>query len=101
MYFLIIQALTHFSEQMTKNSQLRKELQTLHVEQIRFQQLRTRLEKVRAEMCLCQMFLTCICVCVYTRTHKYIYDIYVQERHELCKKISGAVNCSIAAYDDR
>lgn len=49
-YFLIIQALTHFSEQMAKNSQLRKELRTLHVEQIRFQQLRTRLEKVRAEM---------------------------------------------------
>ncbi|CAG07036.1 unnamed protein product, partial [Tetraodon nigroviridis] len=44
------EALTHFSEQMTKNSQLRKELQTLHVEQMRFQQLRTRLEKVGAEM---------------------------------------------------
>ncbi|XP_029682474.1 coiled-coil domain-containing protein 63-like isoform X1 [Takifugu rubripes] len=61
-------ALTHFSEQLTKNSELRKELQTLHVEQIRFQQLRNRLEK---------------------------------ELHDLHKKISGAVNCSIAAYDDR
>lgn len=45
--FFIVQALTHFSEQMTKNSQLRKELQTLHVEQIRFQKLQNRLEKVR------------------------------------------------------
>lgn len=52
----MIQALTHFSEQMTRNSQLRKELQTLHVEQIRFQQLRSRLEKVRAEMCFCHGF---------------------------------------------
>lgn len=48
---LIIQALTHFSEQLMKNSELRKELQTLHVEQIRFQQLRDRLEKVGPEIC--------------------------------------------------
>lgn len=32
--------------------------------------------------------------------HTHIY-INVQELHELRKKISGAVNCSIAAYDDR
>lgn len=68
MYFLIIQALTHFSEQMTKNSQLRKELQTLHVEQIRFQQLRTRLEKVRAEMRVSDVFNMYLCMFVYTHT---------------------------------
>uniref|UniRef100_A0A3Q3WXD8 ODAD1 central coiled coil region domain-containing protein n=1 Tax=Mola mola TaxID=94237 RepID=A0A3Q3WXD8_MOLML len=38
-------ALTHFSEQLTKNSELRKELQTLHIERVRFQQLQKRLEK--------------------------------------------------------
>lgn len=41
------QALTHFNEQMTKNSQLRKEVQTFHMEHLRFQQLRDRLQKVR------------------------------------------------------
>lgn len=63
---LILQALTHFSEQLTKNSELRKELQTLHVEQIRFQQLRNRLEKVGPEICLSlvvfNMYL-CVNVC--------------------------------------
>lgn len=42
-----IQALTRFSDQLTKNSQLRKELQTLHIERVRFQQLQNRLDKVR------------------------------------------------------
>lgn len=41
-----------------------------------------------------------LCMCVYMHTHTLIY-IHVQELHELRKKISGAVNCSIAAYDDR
>lgn len=60
---LIIQALTHFSEQLTKNSELRKELQTLHVEQIRFQQLRNRLEKVGPEICFSLVvFNMCLCV---------------------------------------
>ncbi|XP_076603959.1 coiled-coil domain-containing protein 114 [Chaetodon auriga] len=38
-------ALTRFNEQLTKNSHLREELQTLHIERIRFQQLRNRLDK--------------------------------------------------------
>lgn len=88
--------MTHFSEQMTKNSQLRKELETLHVEQIRFQQLRNRLEKVGPEICFSLVgFNTCLCVNV------QFYVCYIQELSDLRKKISGAVNCSIAAYDDR
>ncbi|XP_068172351.1 coiled-coil domain-containing protein 114 [Antennarius striatus] len=38
-------ALTHFNEQLTKNNRLRQELQTLHIERVRFQQLQNRLEK--------------------------------------------------------
>uniref|UniRef100_A0A3Q1JMF0 ODAD1 central coiled coil region domain-containing protein n=1 Tax=Anabas testudineus TaxID=64144 RepID=A0A3Q1JMF0_ANATE len=38
-------ALTRFNEQLTKNSHLREEMQTLHIERVRFQQLRNRLEK--------------------------------------------------------
>ncbi|XP_068599028.1 coiled-coil domain-containing protein 114 [Brachionichthys hirsutus] len=38
-------ALTHFNEQLTKNSRLRQELQTLHIERVHFQQLQKRLEK--------------------------------------------------------
>ncbi|XP_036957055.1 coiled-coil domain-containing protein 114 isoform X2 [Acanthopagrus latus] len=38
-------ALTCFSEQLTRNSQLREELQSLHIERVRFQQLQKRLEK--------------------------------------------------------
>lgn len=47
MFFIPFQALTRFNEQLTKNSQLRKELQTLHIERVRFQQLQNRLDKVR------------------------------------------------------
>ncbi|XP_026202814.1 coiled-coil domain-containing protein 114 isoform X2 [Anabas testudineus] len=39
------EALTRFNEQLTKNSHLREEMQTLHIERVRFQQLRNRLEK--------------------------------------------------------
>ncbi|XP_057702173.1 coiled-coil domain-containing protein 114 [Corythoichthys intestinalis] len=35
--------LTKFSEQLTKNSRLREELQTLHIERVRFQRLHDRL----------------------------------------------------------
>ncbi|XP_059184852.1 coiled-coil domain-containing protein 114 [Centropristis striata] len=38
-------ALTRFNEQLTKNSHLREEMQTLHIERVRFQQLHNRLEK--------------------------------------------------------
>ncbi|XP_039971974.1 coiled-coil domain-containing protein 114 [Xiphias gladius] len=38
-------ALTRFNEQLTKNSHLREELQTLHIERARFQQLHRRLDK--------------------------------------------------------
>ncbi|KAM8758105.1 coiled-coil domain-containing protein 114 isoform 2-T2 [Acanthopagrus schlegelii] len=38
-------ALTCFNEQLTRNSQLREELQSLHIERVRFQQLQKRLEK--------------------------------------------------------
>ncbi|KAI3369946.1 hypothetical protein L3Q82_024753, partial [Scortum barcoo] len=38
-------ALTRFNEQLTKNSHLREELQTLHIERVRFQQLQNRLDK--------------------------------------------------------
>ncbi|XP_070759479.1 coiled-coil domain-containing protein 114 [Enoplosus armatus] len=38
-------ALTRFNEQLTKNSHLREELQTLHIERVRFQQLHNRLGK--------------------------------------------------------
>lgn len=41
------QALTRFNEQLTKNCHLREELQTLHIERVRFQQLHNRLDKVR------------------------------------------------------
>lgn len=44
---LVFQALTRFNQQLTKNSALREELQTLHIERARFQQLRERLQKVR------------------------------------------------------
>ncbi|XP_051931656.1 coiled-coil domain-containing protein 114 isoform X2 [Hippocampus zosterae] len=36
-------ALTRFNEQLTKNSHLREELQTLHIERVRFQRLQDRL----------------------------------------------------------
>ncbi|XP_077429630.1 coiled-coil domain-containing protein 114 isoform X2 [Vanacampus margaritifer] len=36
-------ALTRFNEQLTKNSRLREELQTLHIERVRFQRLHDRL----------------------------------------------------------
>ncbi|XP_044030179.1 coiled-coil domain-containing protein 114 isoform X7 [Siniperca chuatsi] len=39
------EALTRFNEQLTKNSHLREELQTLHIERVRFQQLHNRLDK--------------------------------------------------------
>lgn len=42
-----VQALTRFNEQLTKNSHLREELQTLQIERVRFQQLHNSLEKVR------------------------------------------------------
>ncbi|KAM6980090.1 coiled-coil domain-containing protein 114 [Aplochiton taeniatus] len=38
-------ALVRFNEQLTKNSHLREELETLRVERVRFQQLHRRLEK--------------------------------------------------------
>ncbi|XP_030274799.1 coiled-coil domain-containing protein 114 isoform X2 [Sparus aurata] len=38
-------ALTCFNEQLTRNSQLREELQSLHIERVRFQQLQKRLDK--------------------------------------------------------
>ncbi|XP_042365878.1 coiled-coil domain-containing protein 114 [Plectropomus leopardus] len=38
-------ALTRFNEQLTKNSHLREELQTFHIERARFQQLHNRLDK--------------------------------------------------------
>ncbi|KAM6947019.1 coiled-coil domain-containing protein 114 [Lycodopsis pacificus] len=38
-------SLTRFNEQLTKNSHLREELQTLHIERIRFQQLHSKLDK--------------------------------------------------------
>nr|XP_040059490.1 coiled-coil domain-containing protein 114 isoform X2 [Gasterosteus aculeatus aculeatus] len=37
--------LTRFNEQLTKNCHLREELQTLHIERIRFQQLHNKLDK--------------------------------------------------------
>lgn len=70
---VIIQALTHFSEQLTKNSELRKELQTLHVEQIRFQQLQNRLEKVGPEICFSLLVFNirlCVNVCFF---YRFIY----------------------------
>ncbi|XP_051768467.1 coiled-coil domain-containing protein 114 isoform X2 [Ctenopharyngodon idella] len=39
-------ALIRFNKQLTKNSQLREELETLRMERVRFQQLHRRLEKV-------------------------------------------------------
>ncbi|XP_060897841.1 coiled-coil domain-containing protein 114 [Labrus mixtus] len=38
-------ALTRFNEQLSNNSHLREELQTLQIERVRFQQLKKRLEK--------------------------------------------------------
>nr|XP_046239300.1 coiled-coil domain-containing protein 114 isoform X1 [Scatophagus argus]XP_046239301.1 coiled-coil domain-containing protein 114 isoform X1 [Scatophagus argus] len=38
-------ALTRFNEQLTSNKHLREELQSLHIERVRFQQLQNRLEK--------------------------------------------------------
>ncbi|XP_067443059.1 coiled-coil domain-containing protein 114 isoform X1 [Thunnus thynnus] len=43
-------ALTRFNEQLTKNSHLREELQTLHIERVRFQQLHNRLDKELREV---------------------------------------------------
>ncbi|XP_076125301.1 coiled-coil domain-containing protein 114 [Alosa pseudoharengus] len=43
-------ALTRFSEQLTRNSRLREELETLRVERVRFQQLLRRLEKELLEI---------------------------------------------------
>lgn len=43
---LFLQALVRFNEMMTKNSQLREEIETLRMERVRFQQLRRKLEKV-------------------------------------------------------
>ncbi|XP_040889449.1 coiled-coil domain-containing protein 114 [Toxotes jaculatrix] len=42
--------LTRFNEQLTKNSQLREELQTLHIERVHFQQLHNRLDKELQEV---------------------------------------------------
>ncbi|KAM8916812.1 coiled-coil domain-containing protein 114 isoform 3-T3 [Spinachia spinachia] len=38
-------SLTRFNEQLTKNHHLREELQTLHIERVRFQQLHNKLDK--------------------------------------------------------
>uniref|UniRef100_W5K8D1 Outer dynein arm docking complex subunit 1 n=1 Tax=Astyanax mexicanus TaxID=7994 RepID=W5K8D1_ASTMX len=43
-------ALVRFNEQLTRNRQLREELETLHVERVRFQQLHGRLEKELQEI---------------------------------------------------
>ncbi|XP_018556179.1 coiled-coil domain-containing protein 114 [Lates calcarifer] len=43
-------ASTRFNEQLTKNSRLREEIQTLHIERVRFQQLRNRLDKELQEV---------------------------------------------------
>ncbi|XP_072308737.1 coiled-coil domain-containing protein 114 isoform X2 [Eucyclogobius newberryi] len=43
-------ALARFSEQLTKNRQLREELQLLHIERVRFQQLYKRLDKELQEV---------------------------------------------------
>ncbi|KAK7915878.1 hypothetical protein WMY93_011639 [Mugilogobius chulae] len=43
-------ALACFSEQLTKNRQLREELQLLHIERVRFQQLYKRLDKELQEV---------------------------------------------------
>ncbi|KAM7402314.1 hypothetical protein PAMP_017561 [Pampus punctatissimus] len=43
-------ALTRFNEQLTKNSHLREELQTLHIERVRFQQLHNKLDKELQEV---------------------------------------------------
>nr|XP_019956998.1 PREDICTED: coiled-coil domain-containing protein 114-like [Paralichthys olivaceus]XP_019956999.1 PREDICTED: coiled-coil domain-containing protein 114-like [Paralichthys olivaceus]XP_019957000.1 PREDICTED: coiled-coil domain-containing protein 114-like [Paralichthys olivaceus] len=43
-------ALTRFNEQLSKNSHLREELQTLCVERVRFQQLHNRLDKELQEI---------------------------------------------------
>ncbi|KAG7493384.1 hypothetical protein JOB18_007570 [Solea senegalensis] len=43
-------ALTRFNEQLTKNSRLREELQTLQIERVRFQQLHNRLDKELQEV---------------------------------------------------
>ncbi|GAA6231983.1 coiled-coil domain-containing protein 114-like isoform X1 [Lates japonicus] len=43
-------ASTRFNEQLTKNSHLREEIQTLHIERVRFQQLRNRLDKELQEV---------------------------------------------------
>uniref|UniRef100_A0A3B5A804 Coiled-coil domain-containing protein 63-like n=1 Tax=Stegastes partitus TaxID=144197 RepID=A0A3B5A804_9TELE len=44
------EALTCFNEQITVNKQLREEVQTLHTERVRFQQLRNRLNKELQEV---------------------------------------------------
>ncbi|KAG9260237.1 coiled-coil domain-containing protein 114 [Astyanax mexicanus] len=43
-------ALVRFNEQLTRNRQLREELETLHVERVRFQQLHGRLDKELQEI---------------------------------------------------
>ncbi|KAM7422837.1 hypothetical protein PAMA_010733 [Pampus argenteus] len=43
-------ALTRFNEQLTKNSHLREDLQTLHIERVRFQQLHNKLDKELQEV---------------------------------------------------
>uniref|UniRef100_A0A3P8S278 Outer dynein arm docking complex subunit 1 n=1 Tax=Amphiprion percula TaxID=161767 RepID=A0A3P8S278_AMPPE len=43
-------ALTRFNEQMSTNKRLRQEVQTLHIERVRFQQLRNRLSKELQEV---------------------------------------------------
>ncbi|KAG7244746.1 hypothetical protein INR49_029765, partial [Caranx melampygus] len=43
-------AMTRFNEQLTTNSRLREELQTLHIERLRFQQLHNRLDKELQEV---------------------------------------------------
>uniref|UniRef100_A0A1A7YT51 Coiled-coil domain containing 114 n=2 Tax=Iconisemion striatum TaxID=60296 RepID=A0A1A7YT51_9TELE len=41
---------TRFNEQLAKNNRLKEELQTLHIERVRFQQLRSRLNKELQEV---------------------------------------------------
>ncbi|XP_073325300.1 coiled-coil domain-containing protein 114 [Pagrus major] len=44
-------ASTCFNEQLTRNSQLREELQSLHIERVRFQQLQNMLDKELHDVC--------------------------------------------------
>lgn len=45
-----VQATTRFNEQLNKNSQLKGEMHTLHIERAHFQQLQNRLNKVRGHI---------------------------------------------------